>query len=482
MELDVRREQRGVSSIGEDILNAIEMIPSYTVEAIAALIGAITTAHQAIRTVATGIAAAVAQDAVNKANAQYMNVPLSPAVLADMAIRNLSIGEAGPAIPAGLAAEAALSGLNAERFAAYVLDTGESYGVIDALRLWHRGTYLTGNYGITEDELNTVVYYSRIRDQFLPDLKLLSWNTMSEADAINTYVKGKATEAQALAWFQAAGGMQEQFNVLYESAGDAIGVEKAAEMYSFGVITEAQLNAVLGQSRMNPAFYQLAQQAIFKPLPLFLLEKAIAAGTVDLTTATTWITDAGYPADQAAAYVATAAGGTVTAKKAETEGMILAEYEAQILSEADATTALESIGYTAAAVPFILESVVARRVLTMRNAAISRIRSAYVVFNITADQATTDLGNLGIPPAAVQQFLTAWTIEQQTNPKRLTAAQVGKLVEDGVLTPTDGVTRWVEMGYVQEEAQLLLDIYPPPATSTTTTTGTTTPAPPATTG
>ena len=222
-----------MSSLGEDILNAIELIPSYTVEAIASLIGAITTAHQAIRTVATGIAAAVAQDAVNKANASYANVPLSPAVLADMAIRNLTFANASLPVDGGLVNEALLSGINPERFAAMVLDTGESYGIIDALRLWHRGTYLTGDYGIAEDELDTVIYYSRVRDQFIPDLKKLSWNTMSEADAINTLVKGKADQAQAMAWYQAAGGMPEQFEVLYE-VGELESVSKKPSSCSIG--------------------------------------------------------------------------------------------------------------------------------------------------------------------------------------------------------------------------------------------------------
>ncbi len=58
-------------------------------------------------------------------------------------------------------------------------------------------------------------------------------------------------------------------------------------------------------------------------------------------------------------------------------------------------------------------------------------------------------------------MLTAWTIEQLTHVKRLSMAQVGKLVEDGVITTPDALARWVQMGYDPVDANLLLSIYAP---------------------
>ena len=110
----------------------------------------------------------------------------------------------------------------------------------------------------------------------------------------------------------------------------------------------------------------------------------------------------------------------------------------------------------------------AKRVLSMRNAAINKVRAAFVVSNIDSATATTDLGNLGVPSAAIGQFLTAWTIEQQTNVKRLSAAQVGALAKDGIITAANAVTRWVAMGYAPDEASLLLYIYQPAAGNATT--------------
>ena len=375
-----------------------------------------------------------------------------------MSVRNIDPGF-------DLPTKASLSGINAERFAGLVLDTGESYGIDEAVRLWKRGSVLGAQYGIDEAELDKVIYYSRVRDQFIPDLKLLAYETMSTADAIDTVVKGHATSAQAAQWFKAAGGMPEQFDVLVASSGDSIGVEKAVELYAHGLITSDQLQAVVAQSRINPEFYDVVGLTNAKWLAPYQLEKVVAAGVVDANTATQWLVEDGYPLDQASAFIGTAMAGTVASVKAETSGMVIADYQAQIITEADATTALEALGYTAASIPLILDATVARRVIAMRNSAITRVRQAYIVYNITEAQVQTDLAALGVPSAAIAQFLTAWTIEQQTEVKRLSAAQVGKFAEDGVIDGNAAVNRWVQMGYAPSEAELLLYIYQPAAGS-----------------
>jgi len=472
-----------MATVLDDVIGFINSVRQDPIAAISELLGTFTTARQAIRTVAGGIASAVSQSAINQALKDNPDVPLSPAVLADMAIRNLVIGEGNPTPDSGLIAEAMLSGVDPVRFAAMTADTGESYGIDQALSLWHRGSYLVApavnpdttlgqppyiigealgdTYGIPETELDKVIYYSRVRDQFIPDLKKLSWSTMTPADAIDSLVKGRTSPELARALFEAGGGMPEQFDLLYQASGDSIGVVKAVELHAHKQITAQQLADVIHQSRINPRFYDVALKENIKWLAPYQVERAVAAGVVDAPSAMQWMIEDGYPEDQAAAFVATGMAGNTHTHKAETEGMILADFEAQIITEAQATEALANMGYDANSIPFILSTYVARRVITMRNAAITRTRLAYIEYLITEDQARVDMVALGVPEAAIGQFLTAWGIEQQTNVKRLSMAQVGKLVEDSVIDANNAVTRWVQMGYLPEEANLLLYIYKP---------------------
>jgi len=473
----------GLSSAGQDILSILKATLAGEVEVIAGALAVFTTARQALRTVATVVAQAVAQPAANKAWSENLYVPISPADLADMSIRALTIPTDDGGIDAGLQTEAGLSGISPERLAAMSLNTGEPYGIDQALSLWwntvnlvepvpntdpttNPGTYdvgpsLAGKYGITEDELVKVIRYSRVRDEFQPDLEILPWSTIGKADVLEATVKGRITVALGKQLWVAAGGMPEQWDLAYQSSGDSVGVAHAVALEAHGLITADELQRIILQSRINPEFYADALLSNDKWLPAYQLEKIAAAGIIDGPTLVTWLVQDGYPTDQAAAFAALATGGATKTPKSESEAMILSDYEAQIITEADATSALESLGYTAASIPVILDYVVAKRVLTMRNAAISRLRTAYIDFLIPESEVQTALTNIGLPSAAVTQFLTYWTLEQATNVKRLSAAQVGKLVEDAVISPAGATTRWTEMGYSPEEAALLLYIYPP---------------------
>lgn len=482
-------------SLGSTLLTAIQGLASGAVETVASIISVWDTARAAVRTVATAVASAATQAQVNAANAKYQDIPLTPAVLADMVIRQIMDSDTATA-------EAALSGLDPTRFGYLVTETGESYGIVDALRLWHRGSYLATpvnvsgtesapypwtlgeslgtTYGITEDELNTVIYYSRVRDQFLPDLYKLSWQTMSAADAIDVAIKGRMSPSDAQVLYEAAGGMPEQFELLFETAGDSMGVETAVMLNHRGYLTDDELTDVLYQSRINPRFYPLVKLQYLHFLAPYQIAQAVKAGTVTADTANQWLLASGYPADQAAAFASTEAAGSVATAKAETEGMVLADWEAQIITEDEATSALEALGYIPSAVPFILETYEARRIITMRNAAINRIRAAFIAGELTTATVTTELGVLGIPQTAITAFVEAWEIEQATPTKRLTAAQVGKLIEDGNMTTDQGVAYWQSLGYTAADAQWLLYIYPPaskaPPNATITPTPTEVPA------
>ena len=125
-----------MASIADDIAEFVANIPTYTVEFIAGALAVFTTARQALRTVATVVAQAVAQPAMNKAWSENLYVPISPADLADMSIRALTIPTDDGGIDAGLQTEAGLSGISPERLAAMSLNTGEPYGIDQALSLW----------------------------------------------------------------------------------------------------------------------------------------------------------------------------------------------------------------------------------------------------------------------------------------------------------------------------------------------------------
>lgn len=471
-------------SVLDQITSAIGSLVSLSAEGLADALGLFTAARAAISTVASGIAQAASQATINTAQAQYQGTPLTPAVLADMVIRRIWDQTSA-------AAEATLSGVNSDRFNLLVQDTGESYGIIDALRLYNRGQYmaaltpnpsyplgvplytaganLASEYGISPDELNTVINYSRVRHQFIPDLLKLAKNSLSAADAVEMAVKQIVDIPTAQSLFEAAGGVGEQFTALVDAAGDSAGVEKAVELAAHGIINNAQLAQIVAMSRLNPRFYYLAEEQPDGTYPLnarflgaYEIGQAVTSGAVTAEQGMTWMLEMGYPSDQAAAFTTAKATSTLAAPKEETAAQVLKEYGANLLSEDEATTALTNLGYGTAAVPYLLQYATAQAIVAARNGAVARVKAAYLYGDITSGTVTTDLLALGIPQVAITAFLADWAVEAATPHTHLSAAQVGKLTEDGIINPTTALAKWQAMGYTATDAGYLLQIYPPP--------------------
>jgi hypothetical protein len=493
-------------SLIDQVLSAVKAIANASAEDIAKVLGAYQAAKAAIATVAGGVASAASQATINTVNAKYHSVPLSPAVLATAIVRNVlgdSSGGAGTApanYPApvmtdpdfGTAnAEALLSGLDADRFKALVAATGISYGVIDALRMLNRNTNLWGltpgpnfatgvplytygtdlgpQYGISADEFAEVVAHSDIRSEYIPDLLKLARNSYSPADVVEMVVKQIIPEAIGQNLYAAAGGIPEQFAALVDAAGDAAGIEKSVELYAHGVITEGQLEQIVGMSRMNPRFYYLTKPDKDGNIPLnsrwlapYEVGEAISAGTVSAAEGLTWLLEMGYDQAQATAFTTAKGTAKVAKVKEDTVGQILKMYGAKLWTADQATTALSNLGYEAAAIPVLLAQAEAQAIIAAHNSAVNRVRSAYLVGQVDDTQATVALQSLGVPTAAINDFVADWHVERTTPSHHLSVAEVGWFLEHGYITAEAAQAKWVAMGYGADDAALLLLRYPWP--------------------
>ncbi|WP_343576723.1 hypothetical protein [Mycobacterium sp.] len=486
----------GIPSPIEAVIGGIKALAELSATGLADALGLYTAARAAISTVASGVAAASVEKTINEARSKYLATPLTPAVLADMQVRNLIHTDYAHS-------EAALSGLDGARMDLLTLDTGEAYGIDQALRLYNRGLSMTGlepgpnyqtgtplyvggkslatEYGITKGELDTVVHYSRVRDEFIPDLLKLARNTLSTADAVEMAVKQVVDHDTAAGLFEAAGGVREQFDAIVDAAGDAAGLEKAVELAAHGVITTGQLDQIVGMSRINPRFYYLTHPDSSGIAPLyrhwlgpFEISQAVRSGTVTPEVGAKWMAETGYDKDQAAAFTTGIATATLNKPKEETATMVLAEYEAGMLpatstdpAKPGATEILESLGYLPKSIPFLLSTAMWRRVVASRNAAVTRVRASFLLYDMDSSQASKDLSRVGVPSETIPDLLTAWDVERSAPHEHLTVAQIGKLVKEGAMSLTAGKTRWSQMGYTATDVEWLGKIYPPPAPTVT---------------
>lgn len=380
----------------------------------------------------------------------HQDIPLSPFVLADMVERTIKSRDEA-------ANEATMSGINGERFDALVLNTGEPYGPMDAVRLWRQGR-------IDEAELETVIHYSRIRNQFIPDMKLLAYDKMSPADAVELTLKRVLDHAAGLQAFIEGGGFAEEFDALLEGAGNPIGAETAVALWNHGLIDEAEVDRVIAHGRTNPSFGEDVKLTRHKFLSVFQIHQALTAGAVDPKTAIEWMLADGFNIEQATAFAHAGKVAKATTVKHPSEAMIVELYESKYLDQAQATQALVNMGYIADEVPELLAIYDARRSLALRNKGVSKVQAAFLAKRVTENQARADLTELEVPSAAVDQYLTTWKIERETQIRLLTVGQVGSALKNGYMTVAEATRRFEAMGYAADDVTILVAEHggPPP--------------------
>jgi hypothetical protein len=330
--------------------------------------------------------------------------------------------------------------------------TGEPPGPVDMVNLWRWGR-------ITEDQLDAGLLFSRLNEAYVPMFKLLSQGYMSPADAIELAIKEVVTLPQAQEYFQMAGGEPDQFQILYEAAGDALGVIQGTELLNQGLITEADFTQILGRSRINPIFYPMAQALTHKFLQPYQISAMLKAGTATAEQAAVWMTNLGYGPDQVQAFVGGSPSATIATAKSETEAMILQEYAEGIITAQAANNALVNIGYNSDQAAMLTGLQDAKASKAERDTAVSGIKSAMVEGKVSAAQAENDLTSLGIPASTINGYLKAWAVEATTKVKTLTVAEIAKAANNDFITWADAISRFQAMGYSQSDADVLAANY-----------------------
>jgi len=387
----------------------------------------------------------LAQPVLNNLWSKNTNIPLPPAVLADMVERNIIGQQYGEE-------QAALSGLSPDYFDLMVKDTGEPYGIMEALALLRRKA-------ITLDQFTKILYYSRVRNEFLPDVLELRYNYMSPADAVEIALKGIQPEATAREMFTTAGGLEENWTDLLAAAGNPIGVVNAVNQYYHHIIGYPEVKKVIAHSRINPMFEHLALNEHLKWLTATQIHQALKAGSITPATARGWLITNGYDAEQAAAFAGSATQVAVEGSKHLNVSTIKELYAEGTLKPAQAETALEQLGYSKEDTAYMLSLEDAQVKIQETKRAVNRIRALYLAHRLNSTEATNNMIKLGVPEAARRTYLSIWDDELAGVVRVLSEAQVGRLYARGKLTSAETRTRFEKMGFSLADADLLIEDY-----------------------
>ena len=158
--------------------------------------------------------------------------PLSPSDLADAVVRNyMTLADA--------TAEAAKSGVNADRFAAMVPLHADAPGPQELAAALLRGIIPESGAGAESDSFAQGIREGRLADKWAPMIKALSAAVLSAPDAASAVVRNFMSEADGQAEAAKSGVSPATFATLVQLSGDAPGPQQLAEALRRGAIQDS---------------------------------------------------------------------------------------------------------------------------------------------------------------------------------------------------------------------------------------------------
>lgn len=362
-------------------------------------------------------------------------------------------------------AVAAKSGVSPDTFATLVHLSGDAPGPQQLAEALRRGSIPPDGTGAGSTSFAQGIAEGRLANKWAPVIKDLALDWPTPIAALNAQLKGAFTGDEGKALYAKLGGDLQFYDWLLFSEGSAPTPNEAADMARRGIIpkdgtgpgaTTYEQAFLEGpwRNKWAPAFWEYSQWIPTAREVITLLKD----GAVDKATAASWMKRAGADDATTAAFIAEADTALLSDYKGLTTSAVLNMYYHRLVTPADATTILESLHVSPQAVPLMLAYADLQRAIAQQNSAITRVGTLFAARKITAEVAKQSLITLQVPPAALDDIMATWQLENSINVKLLTEAQIISAWHYGIMTQGEAETELGNIGYTPYDSWVLLSI------------------------
>lgn len=376
---------------------------------------------------------------------QYLGLENIPVSVADAALAVLR-GNITQAEGEAIATE---NGYTSASFAILIGNTGEPPGLMQLLEAYRRGF-------IDKATLERGILQSRYRNEWIPMLEKLRYVPMTTSDAARAVVQNQMDLATGKNIADQNGLDPGAFDILVSTEGNPLSRTEMSELFDRGLASRAQFDQAMRESRLKNKYNDLAFALHTRLLPEGTINRAVRFGEMTHDEAVGHVMQLGYSQQDAATVVATGSGERLYSFKERVVSSIITLYQDGIIAGTDARSLIGSLGYADAEITYILQSAEFHRESHVINTVVNAIKSKFLQHHITSAQASGLLDNIGIPATNRDYLLKLWEVEQSAFVRVLTPAQIVKAVNNDLITPEQGMQRLVALGYVEDDAALLI--------------------------
>lgn len=347
--------------------------------------------------------------------------------------------------------EAADFGVNEERLKRLILMTGEPPGPEQLGEAYRRNL-------IDEQRFTHGIRQSRIRDEWVDVLLKLRYQPASPADAIRGLVQKHLDEQKAKEIAQEGGLRPEDFQWLYETAGNPPGMMQMIDLWRRGKTTRERVAQAIREGRTKDKYVdELLNLRRMLPQTRQVISIVTHGGMTEQEGARL-LHEHGLDPTVVKGMIHAATSSQAVREKTLARAEIQELYYDHAIDEAEALKHLHTLGYTPATAKLVLSMVDLRRERALQQAAMSPIKSGYIARQIDEAQASAALDKLGINHKQRDFALRMWTVDREAHTKLLSEAQIVKANKEGLLSDDAAEKRLQALGYHHEDARLLLNM------------------------
>lgn len=346
---------------------------------------------------------------------------------------------------------AAQNGYLPEDFDKFAALGGEPPDTTSLILAWQRGV-------INESDVDRALIQGPLRREWIPVIKNLRYGPLAPQELADAVNQGHMDMEVARGVATQSGVRPEDFDVIVANAGIPPGPQEALDWVRRGLITADDFRTAFLESRIKNKYIDL----YLASLPILLTRTEITSlyskGAMTQAQAAERLLLLGYSTDNASIILTGASHEKTTVQRDLTKSELLELYTDQAITADELTTALASEGYSADEAAEYIQLADLRRSRKFWNAAVSRIKAAYVTRRLDVNEASSALDSLNIAPDARDGYIALWDIERGVVTKELTTAEIVRAAKAGIFDVNTATTRIVGQGYSQEDAVVLLKL------------------------
>lgn len=348
----------------------------------------------------------------------------------------------------------ALDGTDAETVHRLLELGGEPPPLEELLLAWRRGI-------IDDSRVDRALRQSPIRFEYLDVVKSLRWLPLSPQLAANSVNQGHLDMDLAKAAAAESGVKPEHFDLMIADAGLPPGVELATEAWNRGLIDEATFTQMFLESRLKNRYVSLYRDLRWRTIPQETLRRMYRNGALTREQTLERLGWLGFsPEDREALLVADDSAPDESTKELS-KADILTLFTDRAIDEAQAREFLSALGFGEGEIAWLITLAEIRQSKRYADAVIARVRAGYVAHRLDSGEASSIMDSLQVPPAQRDELLGLWDLERLATTKGLTTAQIQTAMRRRLIDPDGARRRFVEQGYSDEDADVLVALAAP---------------------